>query len=161
MTAAMRARRGWDSAVTSDGRTSSALKVATRRGLAPAGIGTEADGLFPRDPEPTAANLKDLGRLVKESGADVGFAVDPDVDRLSLVDERGRPVGEDLTLALASAVVLKRTPGPVVTNLSTSRVVEDVAEGPARLYARPHDLAIAPASDGWPARVVAAQQRRE
>ena len=91
-------------------------------------IGTEADGLFPRDPEPTAANLKELGRLVKESGADVGLAVDPDVDRLSLVDERGQPVGEDLTLALASAVVLRRTPGPVVTNLSTSRVVEDVAE---------------------------------
>lgn len=90
-------------------------------------IGTEADGLFPRDPEPTAANLKALGRLVQESGADIGLAVDPDVDRLSIVDERGQPLGEDFTLALASAVVLRRTPGPVVTNLSTSRVVEDVA----------------------------------
>lgn len=90
-------------------------------------IGTEPDGLFPRDPEPTAANLRALGALVKESGAELGLAVDPDVDRLSLVDERGEPVGEDLTLALASAVVLRRTPGPVVTNLSTSRVVEDVA----------------------------------
>ena len=90
-------------------------------------IGTEQDGRFPRDPEPTATNLGELGRLVKGSGAVIGLAVDPDVDRLSLVDERGRPVGEDLTLALASAVVLRRTPGPVVTNLSTSRVVEDVA----------------------------------
>lgn len=90
-------------------------------------IGTQPDGLFPRDPEPTAANLRDLGELVQESGAEIGLAVDPDVDRLSLVDERGEPVGEDLTLALASAVVLRRTPGPVVTNLSTSRVVEDVA----------------------------------
>lgn len=90
-------------------------------------IGTEPDGLFPRDPEPTAANLRSLGALVKESGAELGLAVDPDVDRLSLVNERGEPVGEDLTLALASAVVLRRTPGPVVTNLSTSRVVEDVA----------------------------------
>ena len=90
-------------------------------------MGTEPDGRFPRDPEPTAANLRGLGELVRKSGAEIGLAVDPDVDRLSLVDERGVPVGEDLTLALASAVVLRRTPGPVVTNLSTSRVVEDVA----------------------------------
>jgi len=90
-------------------------------------IGTTPDGRFPRDPEPTAANLADLGRLVVESGAELGLAVDPDVDRLSLVDGRGNPLGEDLTLALASAVVLRRTPGVVVTNLSTSRIVEDVA----------------------------------
>lgn len=90
-------------------------------------IGTEADGRFPRDPEPTAESLADLGELVRRTGADVGFAVDPDVDRLSLVDETGRALGEDLTLALAADVVLRRTPGPVVTNLSTSRVVEDVA----------------------------------
>ena len=62
------------------------------------------------------------------TGADIGLAVDPDVDRLSLVDETGRPLGEDLTLALAADVVLRRTPGKVVTNLSTSRVVQDVAE---------------------------------
>lgn len=90
-------------------------------------MGGEADGRFPRDPEPTAANLEDLGRLVRESGAEVGFAVDPDVDRLSLVDENGRPLGEDLTLALASAAVLRGSPGTLVTNLSTSQVVEDVA----------------------------------
>jgi len=91
------------------------------------GIGMEPDGLFPRDPEPTAANLEDLGAEVRRSGASVGLAVDPDVDRLSLVDEAGRPVGEDLTLALAAAAVLRRGTGPVVTNLSTSQVVEDVA----------------------------------
>lgn len=90
-------------------------------------IGMQPDGRFPRDPEPTAANLADLGRLVQQCGADVGFAVDPDVDRLSLVDGAGVPLGEDMTLALASAVVLRHTPGAVVTNLSTSRVVEDVA----------------------------------
>ena len=90
-------------------------------------IHTEADGWFPRDPEPTADSLAELGELVRSTGADIGLAVDPDVDRLSLVDETGTPLGEDLTLALASAVVLRRTPGPVVTNLSTSRVVEDVA----------------------------------
>jgi len=91
------------------------------------GIGMEPDGFFPRDPEPTAANLADLGELVAESGAAVGLAVDPDVDRLSLVDETGRPMGEDLTLVLAAATVLERSPGPVVTNLSTSQVVEEVA----------------------------------
>lgn len=94
-----------------------------------AGIGMEANGLFPRDPEPTAANLKHLGEAVRNAGAEFGFAVDPDVDRLSLVDGEGVPLGEDLTLALASAVVLRRTPGTVVTNLSTSQVVDDVAKG--------------------------------
>ncbi len=91
-------------------------------------IHTEPDGFFPRDPEPTAEHLAELGELVRESGADIGLAVDPDVDRLSLVDEKGTPLGEDLTLALAAAVVLRETPGPLVTNLSTSRVVEDVAD---------------------------------
>lgn len=91
------------------------------------GIGMEPHGRFPRDPEPTAANLADLGELVRESGAVVGLAIDPDVDRLSLVDETGTALGEDYTLALAAAAVLRRTPGPVVTNLSTSLVLDDVA----------------------------------
>jgi len=91
------------------------------------GIGTEPHGRFPRDPEPTAENLWELGKKVREAGADLGMAVDPDVDRLALVDESGTPLGEDLTLALASAVVLRRGTGVVVTNLSTSQVVEDVA----------------------------------
>jgi phosphomannomutase len=91
------------------------------------GMGMEPDGWFPRDPEPTAANLAGLGELVAKSGAAVGLAIDPDVDRLSLVDETGRAMGEDLTLALAAAAVLETSTGPVVTNLSTSRVVEDVA----------------------------------
>jgi len=96
-------------------------------GCGVAGIGMEPNGRFPRDPEPTAANLKSLGDAVRSAGADFGFAVDPDVDRLSLVDGGGIPLGEDLTLALAAAVVLRRTSGTVVTNLSTSQVVEDVA----------------------------------
>jgi phosphomannomutase len=90
-------------------------------------IGTETDGRFPRDPEPTAAHLADLGKLVRKTGADLGMAVDPDVDRLSLVDEKGEPMGEDLTLAMAASAVLSRRSGTVVTNLSTSQVVEDVA----------------------------------
>lgn len=91
------------------------------------GIGMEPDGRFTRDPEPTAENLTDLGEAVVRSGAELGLAVDPDVDRLSLVDGDGLALGEDLTLALASAAILRRSPGPVVTNLSTSQVMEDVA----------------------------------
>jgi phosphomannomutase len=90
-------------------------------------INLEPDGRFPRPPEPVAENLGELQALVAGSGADVGFAVDPDVDRLAIVDERGRAIGEDYTLALAARVVLERTPGTVVTNLSTSRIVDDVA----------------------------------
>ena len=90
-------------------------------------INAEMDGHFPRDPEPTAENLEELGDLVRSESADLGMAVDPDVDRLSLVNERGEALGEDLTLALAAAAVLRRTPGTVVTNLSTSQAVDDVA----------------------------------
>ena len=91
-------------------------------------INTEMDGHFPRDPEPTADNLNELCDLVRSKNADLGLAVDPDVDRLSLVNERGEALGEDMTLALAAAVVLRRTPGTVVTNLSTSQVVDDIAD---------------------------------
>jgi phosphomannomutase len=85
------------------------------------------DGRFHRPPEPVAGNLKELEDLVRSSGADVGLATDPDVDRLALVDETGRAIGEDYTLALACRVILQRQRGPVVINLSTSRIVEDVA----------------------------------
>jgi phosphomannomutase len=90
-------------------------------------IGLEADGRFPREPEPVAANLGELEELVRRTGADLGMATDPDVDRLSLVSERGEAIGEDYTLALAAKVVLRHRPGTVVTNLSTSRLIEDVA----------------------------------
>jgi len=101
-------------------------------------IELETDGRFPRSPEPVAENLGALCALVKSSRADVGFATDPDVDRLALVDETGRAIGEDYTLALAARVVLKRTPGAVVTNLSTSLVVDDqAAEFGARVQRAP------------------------
>ena len=90
-------------------------------------IHTEADGRFPHAPEPISENLGDLSALVRKSGADIGLAVDPDVDRLAIVDELGNPIGEDYTLAFATALVLRKTVGVVVTNLSTSRVVEDAA----------------------------------
>lgn len=91
------------------------------------GIGLTADGRFPRNPEPTPENLRDLGQRVRETGADVGFAVDPDSDRLAIVDETGQPIGEDWTLALAVDYVLGHRSGPVVTNLSSSQCIEDVA----------------------------------
>ena len=96
-------------------------------GCTVAAIGLETDGLFPRPPEPVAAHLGDLGKLVRRSRSVIGFATDPDVDRLALVDETGNAIGEDWTLALAARVVLARKRGPVVTNLSTSRVLDDVA----------------------------------
>jgi phosphomannomutase len=103
------------------------LPLLQRLGCDVTGINLEADGRFPRPPEPVAENLGDLERLVRETGADIGFAVDPDVDRLAIVDETGRAIGEDYTLALAARVVLEARPGVVVTNLSTSRIVDDVA----------------------------------
>lgn len=102
-------------------------ELLERLGCSVHAVGIEPDGRFPRDPEPTADNLEGLCRLTVESGAGIGLAVDPDGDRLSLADEKGRALGEDVTLALAADVVLRRRRGAVVTNLSTSRIVEDVA----------------------------------
>lgn len=100
-----------------------------RFGCTVTAINLETVGRFPRAPEPVAENLGELEALVKKSGAAVGFAVDPDVDRLALVSEAGKAIGEDFTLALAARLVLRHRRGPVVTNLSTSRIVEDVAAG--------------------------------
>jgi phosphomannomutase len=87
-----------------------------------------ADGLFEHEPEPTEINLRDVCPLIRQNGSDVGFALDPDSDRLAIIDENGRYVGEELTLALAVQFRLLREKGPVVVNLSTSRVTEDVAK---------------------------------
>lgn len=99
-----------------------------RLGCQVTAIHVEADGKFPRAPEPVAENLGELERLVRDSRADLGVAVDPDVDRLALVSEAGKAIGEDYTLALASMLVLRHKRGPVVANLSTSLVVEDAVE---------------------------------
>jgi phosphomannomutase len=103
--------------------------------LALARIGAEVieldcvpDGRFTRGLEPVPENLGALGRAVVEAGADFGIAHDPDADRAALVGPDGLPAGEEATLALAVRVVLARRRGPVVTNLSTSRMIEDLAE---------------------------------
>ncbi len=104
-----------------------------RLGCEVAGINLETDGRFPRPPEPVPENLGGLSTLVRRAGAALGIAVDPDVDRLAIVDENGAPIGEDYTLAFAVRAVLggKRETGNgkpvVVCNLSTSLVVEDAA----------------------------------
>ena len=89
----------------------------------------KTDGDFHRDPEPRAENLGELAERVKEERADLGCALDPDADRLALVDETGRPIGEEYTLALAVDEILRiERKGPVVVNLSTSAVIDWVAD---------------------------------
>ena len=90
-------------------------------------INMEPDGRFPRPPEPVAENLGELQKLVQDSHCDIGMAVDPDVDRLALVSDEGVAIGEDYTLALAAKEVLRHRKGVVVTNLSTSRILDDIA----------------------------------
>ena len=84
-------------------------------------------GRFPHEPEPTPANLRGLAEAVRRERADLGFAVDPDVDRLALVAGDGEALSEELTLVLAIDFLLGREPGPVVVNLSTTRLIETAA----------------------------------
>ncbi len=91
-------------------------------------LGGEPDGRFEHPPEPLEANLGGLCEEVRRAGADVGLAQDPDADRLALVDEQGRFLGEEYTLALAAMHRLEQQPGPVAANLSTSRMIDDVAD---------------------------------
>jgi len=88
----------------------------------------EANGEFAHEPEPTPAHLEDVAPWVKQSGSAVGFVLDPDADRLALIDETGACVSEELTLALAVKYRLRQQRGPVAVNMSTSRVIEDVAK---------------------------------
>lgn len=102
-------------------------QLLDRLGCRVTAINLETDGRFPRPPEPVAENLGELERLVLQSGSSIGLAVDPDVDRLALVSDAGKAIGEDFTLALAARLVLRHRRGPLVTNLSTSRIMEDIA----------------------------------
>ena len=90
-------------------------------------INCEGDGNFVHEPEPTPANLTQLSKAVRRHQADLGMACDPDADRLALVDETGRPIGEELTLTIAVKQVLSKISGPTVINSSTSKVTADVA----------------------------------
>lgn len=87
----------------------------------------ETTGQFPHTPEPTADNLTGLCDAVRAHGADLGLAQDPDADRLALVDENGKYIGEEYTLVLAVLRIMQREPGATATNLSTSRMIDDIA----------------------------------
>lgn len=99
----------------------------------------EPTGRFPRNPEPVPENLGELSEAVRQEGADIGFALDPDADRVAVVDETGRPVGEEVTLAVVVDWVLPIVGGDVVVNVSTTMAIEAVA---ARHGARVHRTAV-------------------
>ncbi len=105
-----------------------AKKLLAALGCEVVAINDEPSGLFAHEPEPTEANLGDLCDAVKQAGADVGFAQDPDADRLAIVDENGVYIGEEYTLALAAKYVYSVRPGTAAANLSTSRMIDDVAK---------------------------------
>ena len=88
----------------------------------------EPNGIFPRGAEPLQENLSDLCKAVKENECDIGFALDPDGDRCAIVDENGKAIGEEYTLAIATETVLEREAKPISINLSTSRMCEDLAD---------------------------------
>ena len=91
-------------------------------------INDEPTGLFAHAPEPTAENLTGFCETVKNEKAQVGFAQDPDADRLAIIDENGIYIGEEYTLALAAKYIFSRGAGDAATNLSTSRMLDDIAE---------------------------------
>jgi phosphomannomutase len=89
-------------------------------------LNTTPDGNFAHNPEPLPENLKDISELVVKASADIGFVVDPDVDRLAIVCEDGTMFGEEYTLVSISDYILKNTPGNTVSNLSSSRALKDI-----------------------------------
>lgn len=92
------------------------------------------DGNFPHNPEPLPENLKDISKRVAETKCDVGFVVDPDVDRLALVMEDGSMFGEEYTLVAVADYILQNTPGNTVSNLSSTRALRDVTEAAGGKY---------------------------
>ncbi len=103
-------------------------KLLTELGCTVTILGESPDGQFAHTPEPTAENLAGVLATVAQSGSDVGFCQDPDADRLAVIDERSRYLGEEYTLAMCVDHRLRSTRGPIVTNCSTSRMAQDLAE---------------------------------
>ena len=95
----------------------------------------EPTGHFPHNPEPLPEHLTDLSDKIKETSADVGITVDPDVDRLALVCEDGSMFGEEYTLVAVADYVLTHTPGSTVSNLSSTRALRDITEARGLTYA--------------------------
>ena len=97
-------------------------------------INCEATGHFAHTPEPIPENLVETAEIIKNSGVDVGFVVDPDVDRLVIINEDGSMFNEEYTLVAVSDYVLGQTPGNTVSNLSSSRALRDVTEKHGQRY---------------------------
>ena len=104
-----------------------ALEFLSRVGCETIAIDCQMNGLFPRNPEPTRNNVTAILDVVRKQGADLGFAQDADADRVAFISEKGDYIGEEYSLCLAARYRLSRQRGPVVTNLSTTRMIDDVA----------------------------------
>jgi phosphomannomutase len=91
-------------------------------------LGDSPDGQFEHPAEPTAANLQEVAKRIKQTQVDVGFCQDPDADRLAIIDEQGNYIGEEFTLAITLQHALQQHPGPVVINCATSRMSIDLAK---------------------------------
>ncbi|WP_034888075.1 phosphoglucosamine mutase [Gillisia sp. Hel_I_29] len=94
----------------------------------------EPNGHFPHNPEPLKEHLGDISKLVVKEKADLGVVVDPDVDRLAFIDEKGEMFGEEYTLVACADYVLSKTPGATVSNLSSSRALRDQTEKHGQKY---------------------------
>ena len=99
-----------------------------RLGVEPIKLHCIPNGHFPHNPEPLKAHLTDLSEKVTQTGADFGIAVDPDVDRLAFMDEKGELFGEEYTLVACADFVLSQNKGNTVSNLSSTRALRDVTE---------------------------------
>lgn len=97
-------------------------------------LNCDSSGKFAHTPEPIPENLTAITSIVKENGADVGFVVDPDVDRLAIVMENGEMFIEENTLVVVADYILSKTPGPTVSNLSSSRGLRDIAKRHGCVY---------------------------
>ena len=91
-------------------------------------LNCEVTGNFAHNPEPLAAHLVETCAKVKESGADFGIVVDPDVDRLAFIDEKGEMYGEEYTLVTIASYILQHKKGNTVSNLSSTRALRDVTQ---------------------------------
>jgi phosphomannomutase len=94
----------------------------------------EPNGIFPHNPEPLPEHLTEISKVTKEKGADLGFVVDPDVDRLAIVNEDGTMFGEEYTLVAVSDYILSKEKGNTVSNLSSSRALRDVTVKHGGIY---------------------------
>ena len=98
------------------------------------GLNAEPTGIFAHNPEPLPEHLTEIAEVVRKEKADVGFVVDPDVDRLAIITEKGEMFGEEYTLVSIADYILQHTPGNTVSNLSSTRALRDVTEKYGKTY---------------------------